>query len=164
MVPHRSTASTRPRLTSLFGWEAVSRGDMAALVRGAGIELLVNANKGPDPRPHAVQPMPTRHLTEDRACARSSPHNVRAAGQDVPSVIVWIMTRGRPSVLPVQTALCAAFESLKSASTESLAAPSARYEPSKLPPSPHSTTSTYNALAPLWQLNPPGWGNIIESQ
>ena len=33
VVPHRSTARARPRLTSLFGWEAVSRGDMAALER-----------------------------------------------------------------------------------------------------------------------------------
>ena len=33
VVPHRSTARARPRLTSLFGWEAVSRGDMAALAR-----------------------------------------------------------------------------------------------------------------------------------
>ena len=88
MVPHRSTASTRPRLTALFGWEAVSRGDMAALARMAGIELLVNAKirtKGKNSAPTHGAPMPTRHLTEDSACPRSSPLNVRAAGQDVPS-------------------------------------------------------------------------------
>ena len=35
VVPHRSTTATRPCLTSLFGWEAVSQGDMAASGREA---------------------------------------------------------------------------------------------------------------------------------
>jgi hypothetical protein len=30
VVPHRSTTWTRPSLTSLFGWEAVTLGDVAA--------------------------------------------------------------------------------------------------------------------------------------
>ena len=30
VVPHRSTARARPCLTSLFRWEAVTHGDMAA--------------------------------------------------------------------------------------------------------------------------------------
>ena len=35
VVPHRSTTPARTSLTSLFGWEAVSLVDMAALVKGA---------------------------------------------------------------------------------------------------------------------------------
>ena len=31
VVPHRSTTPARTCLTSLFGWEAVSQADMAAL-------------------------------------------------------------------------------------------------------------------------------------
>ena len=34
VVPHRSTTPARTSLTSLFGWEAVSLVDMAALVEG----------------------------------------------------------------------------------------------------------------------------------
>ena len=33
VVPHRSTTPARTSLTSLFGWEAVSLVDMAALIR-----------------------------------------------------------------------------------------------------------------------------------
>ena len=33
VVPHRSTTRARPCLTSLFGWEAVTQGDMAACER-----------------------------------------------------------------------------------------------------------------------------------
>ena len=32
VVPHRSTTPARTSLTSLFGWEAVSQADMAALM------------------------------------------------------------------------------------------------------------------------------------
>ena len=35
VVPHRSTTPARTRLSSLFGWEAVSLVDMAALVKTA---------------------------------------------------------------------------------------------------------------------------------
>ena len=33
VVPHRSTTPARTCLTSLFGWEAVSQADMAALMK-----------------------------------------------------------------------------------------------------------------------------------
>ena len=41
VVPHRSTTPARTCLTSLFGWEAVSQADMAALdTNGFGLNLL----------------------------------------------------------------------------------------------------------------------------
>ena len=41
VVPHRSTTPARTSLTSLFGWEAVSLVDMAALVQGIRLLYLI---------------------------------------------------------------------------------------------------------------------------
>jgi hypothetical protein len=40
VVPHRSTTPARTCLTSLFGWEAVSQADMAALYSSSRAGLL----------------------------------------------------------------------------------------------------------------------------
>ena len=45
VVPHRSTTPARTSLTSLFGWEAVSLVDMAALTRRLAIHNLTALQK-----------------------------------------------------------------------------------------------------------------------
>jgi hypothetical protein len=49
VVPHRSTTPARTCLTSLFGWEAVSQADMAALhiIISAGLLLQVALVRSP---------------------------------------------------------------------------------------------------------------------
>ena len=45
VVPHRSTTPARTSLTSLFGWEAVSLVDMAALTRAEHIKNFESVNR-----------------------------------------------------------------------------------------------------------------------
>ena len=46
VVPHRSTTPARTCLTSLFGWEAVSQADMAALSKSPEKRLLSHKSVG----------------------------------------------------------------------------------------------------------------------
>ena len=41
VVPHRSTTPARTYLTSLFGWEAVSQADVAALSMMEGKHFMI---------------------------------------------------------------------------------------------------------------------------
>ena len=55
VVPHRSTTPARTSLTSLFGWEAVSLVDMAALKKQS---MFVNTNDTHH-RPHVLKMIET---------------------------------------------------------------------------------------------------------
>ena len=58
VVPHRSTTPARTSFTALFGWEAVSLVDMAALV--TQVRLL-----------YLNQTRPQRHFAFSGPCART---------------------------------------------------------------------------------------------
>ena len=73
VVPHRSTTRARPCLTSLFGWEAVTQGDMAACDREPEKQVH-NPHFFLHPIPITLGPP----LARARASARACEHAHRA--------------------------------------------------------------------------------------
>ena len=78
VVPHRSTTLTRPSLTSLFGWEAVTLGDVAACdSRWFLMQYVPRAQARPPP--HAVPLVAPAVLSSpDALLILPQPHRSRA--------------------------------------------------------------------------------------